>query len=55
MVDDKRRILAAMKRSWGGRLTTVFPRQCPMRSTRERLGDLMQYDRGAFLGGEIVI
>jgi FMN phosphatase YigB (HAD superfamily) len=27
MVDDKLRILAAMKRSWGARLTTVFPRQ----------------------------
>jgi FMN phosphatase YigB (HAD superfamily) len=27
MVDDKVRILAAMKASWGGRLTTVFPRQ----------------------------
>lgn len=27
MVDDKLRILAAMKRIWGNRLTTVFPRQ----------------------------
>ncbi len=27
MVDDKRRILTAMKREWGERLTTVFPRQ----------------------------
>jgi FMN phosphatase YigB (HAD superfamily) len=27
MVDDKLRILAAMKQSWGDRLTTVFPRQ----------------------------
>lgn len=27
MVDDKLRILAAMKEQWGGRLTTVFPRQ----------------------------
>src|ERR671917_1099568 len=27
MVDDKLRILAAMKRSWGARVTTVFPRQ----------------------------
>ena len=27
MVDDKLRILAAMKRSWGERVTTVFPRQ----------------------------
>jgi hypothetical protein len=27
MVDDKLRILAAMKKVWGERLTTVFPRQ----------------------------
>lgn len=27
MVDDKLRILTAMKKSWGGTLTTVFPRQ----------------------------
>src|SRR6266850_1258851 len=29
MVDDKLRILAAMKRAWRERLTTVFPRQGP--------------------------
>jgi hypothetical protein len=27
MVDDKVRILAAIKKHWGGRVTTVFPRQ----------------------------
>ena len=27
MVDDKLRILTAMKRTWGDRLTTVWPRQ----------------------------
>ena len=27
MIDDKLRILDAMKRSWGERLTTIFPRQ----------------------------
>jgi len=27
MVDDKLRILAAMKQAWGERLTTIFPRQ----------------------------
>jgi FMN phosphatase YigB (HAD superfamily) len=27
MVDDKLRILTAMKKSWGSKLTTVFPRQ----------------------------
>jgi hypothetical protein len=27
MVDDKVRILAAIKEHWGARVTTVFPRQ----------------------------
>ena len=27
MVDDKLRILTAMKQIWGPRLTTIFPRQ----------------------------
>jgi FMN phosphatase YigB (HAD superfamily) len=27
LVDDKLRILTAVKRAWGGRVTTVFPRQ----------------------------
>ena len=27
MVDDKLRILTAMKKVWGQRLTTIFPRQ----------------------------
>ena len=27
MVDDKVRILAAIKKHWGSRVTTVFPRQ----------------------------
>src|SRR5947209_879180 len=27
LVDDKPRILAEVKRTWGGRVTTVFPRQ----------------------------
>ncbi len=27
MVDDKVRILAAMKQAWGAQLTTIFPRQ----------------------------
>lgn len=27
MIDDKRRILAALKRAWGPRVTTVFPAQ----------------------------
>ena len=57
MVDDKVRILAAMKRVWGARLTTVFPRQGhyaldpaeiakypPPDVTVERIGDLLDYD-----------
>jgi hypothetical protein len=27
MVDDKVRILAAIKQNWGARVTTIFPRQ----------------------------
>ena len=57
MADDKLRILAALKRSWGGRVTTVFPRQGhyaldpaetakypPADLTVERIGDLLGYD-----------
>jgi FMN phosphatase YigB (HAD superfamily) len=57
MVDDKLRILTAMKASWGPRLTTVFPRQghyardpevlarCPAADISiDRIGDLLKYD-----------
>jgi FMN phosphatase YigB (HAD superfamily) len=57
MVDDKLRILAAMKRSWGERLSTIFPRQGhyaldprnlseypPADLTVERIGDLLETD-----------
>ena len=57
MVDDKVRILAAMKKAWGRRLTTVFPRQGhyaldpvevakypPADISIERIGDLLNYD-----------
>jgi FMN phosphatase YigB (HAD superfamily) len=57
MVDDKLRILAAMKNVWGDRLTTVFPRQghyalnpeivaaYPAADiTIERIGELVNYD-----------
>jgi FMN phosphatase YigB (HAD superfamily) len=57
MVDDKVRILAAMKHSWGDRLTTVFVRQghyahdpallaasAPPDVTIERIGDLQSSD-----------
>ena len=62
MVDDKVRILTAMKKVWGSRLVTVFPRQghyahdpkvltdfpCPD-VTIERIGDLLNYDLEALL------
>jgi len=35
MVDDKLRILAATKKVWVERLTTVFPHQGTTRSTRK--------------------
>ncbi len=57
MVDDKLRLLTAMKKTWGSRLTTVFPRQGhyandPMESAKyppaditiEHLADLLRYD-----------
>jgi FMN phosphatase YigB (HAD superfamily) len=62
LVDDKVRILAAIKAVWGDRLTTVFPRQGhyafdmkeiakypPPDITVERIGDLLAYDLPAFL------
>ena len=57
MVDDKLRILTAMKNIWRDRLTTVFPRQGhyaldakanasypPADITVERIGELVNYD-----------
>ena len=57
MVDDKVRILAAMKREWPERLTTIFPRQGyyaldeatvsaypPADVAVERIGELLRYD-----------
>jgi FMN phosphatase YigB (HAD superfamily) len=57
LVDDKLRILAAVKQFWGERVTTVFPRQGtfahdpdvtsaypPADVTIERIGDLLDYD-----------
>jgi len=51
VVDDKPRILAALKEAWGERVTTVFPRQGqyardakayrPSDLTVERIGDLL--------------
>jgi hypothetical protein len=63
MVDDKLRILAAMKKTWGERLTTVFPRQghyafdseniakYPSADlTLEHIGDLVNCDLPTLLG-----
>ena len=57
LVDDKLRILAAVKNSWGARVTTVFPRQGhyahdprilasypPAEVTLEKIADLLDYD-----------
>jgi FMN phosphatase YigB (HAD superfamily) len=57
LVDDKLRILDAVKQVWGARVTTVFPRQGqyardpkvisalpPADVTIERIGDLLDYD-----------
>jgi FMN phosphatase YigB (HAD superfamily) len=57
MLDDKVRILSAMKAVWGSRLTTVFPRQGHYALdavevarypepdiTLDRIGDLVNYD-----------
>ncbi|CAH2778454.1 MAG: Sugar efflux transporter B [uncultured Paraburkholderia sp.] len=62
MVDDKLRILTAMKKAWGGRLTTVFPRQGhyaldpkeilgnpPADVSIKRIGELAQLDVKALL------
>ncbi len=63
MVDDKLRILAAMKNVMGDRLTTVLPRQGhyaldpkndaaypPADVTVRRIGDLLDYDLPALFG-----
>ena len=63
MVDDKIRILSAMKDQWKERLTTVFVRQghyaldpaiikeyAPADVSVERIGDLLQYDLAALTG-----
>jgi FMN phosphatase YigB (HAD superfamily) len=62
LVDDKLRILTAVKQAWGRRVTTVFPRQGhyaldpkivsaypPADISVDRIGDLTRYDLQAFL------
>ncbi|HZU36205.1 MAG TPA: HAD family hydrolase [Gemmataceae bacterium] len=57
LVDDKLRILTAIKKAWGNRLTTVFPRQGhyaldphilssnpPADLAIDRIGELVNYD-----------
>jgi FMN phosphatase YigB (HAD superfamily) len=64
MVDDKLRILASVKKSWGGRVTTVFVRQGKLALdpmvvgaypeadlSVDRIGDLLALDRSAFAAG----
>jgi hypothetical protein len=62
LVDDKLRILTAVKKFWGARVTTIFPRQGhyahdpkalatypPADIAIERIGDLLRYDLPALL------
>lgn len=63
LVDDKPRILAAVKKVWGERVTTILPRQGQFALaadassypaadlTVERIGDLVEYDLPALLAG----
>jgi FMN phosphatase YigB (HAD superfamily) len=64
LIDDKLRILSAVKKAWGDRVTTVFPRQGqfaldpkvvasnPAADVAvERIGDLMSYDLPAIVTG----
>jgi hypothetical protein len=62
MIDDKLRILSEIKRIWGERVTTVFPRQGHYANDPNivaaypaadiqlgKIGDLLDYDLSAFL------
>jgi hypothetical protein len=66
MVDDKLRILTAIKEVWGDRVATVFPRQGhyalspdvtskypPAGITVERIGDLLNYELPALLNSNV--
>src|SRR5215470_12146634 len=66
LMDDKLRILDAVKKIWGARVTTVFPKQGhyahdPQALAKypaadisvDRIGDLLQCDREAFLSSAI--
>lgn len=64
LIDDKLRILTAVKKIWGAKVTTVFPRQGhyaldpkalvdypPADISVDRIGDLLCYEEESFLGG----
>lgn len=64
LIDDKLRILAAVKDVWGDHLTTVFPRQghyahdpeilaayAPADVSIDRIGDLVDYDPASLADG----
>ena len=63
LVDDKPRILAAVKDAWDERVTTIFPRQGqyardakayrPADLTIERIGDLVTHDLSELLSPEV--
>jgi FMN phosphatase YigB (HAD superfamily) len=63
LVDDKPRILAAVKDAWDERVTTIFPRQGqyardakayrPADLTIERIGDLLAHDLPEILSPEV--
>ena len=63
LVDDKPRILAAVKKAWGDRVTTIFPRQGQYARdaksypaadlTVERIGDLVAHDLSQLLPLEV--
>jgi hypothetical protein len=62
LIDDKIRILSEVKKIWGARVTTVFPRQGhyaldpkivaaypPADITIERIGELVNFSRESLL------
>jgi hypothetical protein len=62
LVDDKLRILTAVKQAWGARVTTVFPRHShyasapkilaaypPADLAVDRVGDLLAFESGALV------
>ena len=65
LIDDKIRILSEVKKIWGSRVTTVFPRQGhyaldpslvaanpPADISINRIGDLLQYNLDSFLAAQ---